>query len=235
MGLWDIPVAKRVIHDNNYIAPPIHAAMYTSMIQPSSTPPIYKPHPTIRTNDYLHTFADMNDLIDVNETNILVEQQLKRDMQDFKLASITPTLNVIIRKKQPQLDLVNFLHGACFAPVASTWIKAIRNGHFATWPGLTPELVTKHLPTSVYTAKGHLNQERKFLQSTKKNKNYEAQIKEIKYKFAQLKKQVTSDKSLTQVLQQEILQDAFPTSDQPNKKTHEIVYAVIQDSDITAE
>ena len=42
------------------------------------------------------------------------------------------------------------------------------------------------------------------------------------------------DTSLTQVLQQEILQDAFPTSDTPNVKTHEVVYAVIQDSDVTA-
>ena len=109
-GLWDIPVAKRVVHANNYIAPPTHAAMYTSTIQPSSAPPICKPHTTNKANDYLHIFADMNDLIDVNETNILVDQQLKRDMQDFKLANITPTLNVIIRKKQPQLEQSNYLY-----------------------------------------------------------------------------------------------------------------------------
>ena len=95
----------------------------------------------------------MNPLIDVNETHLLVDQQLKGDAQDYQLGSIHPKINVILRKKQPQLDLVTFLHGACFAPVASTWVKAIKNGHFTTWPGLTPELVTKHLPTSVHTAK----------------------------------------------------------------------------------
>ena len=49
----------------------------------------------------------------------------------------------------------------------STWIKAIDNGHFATWPGLTADLVRKHLPKSTATIKGHLNQQRKNLRSTK--------------------------------------------------------------------
>ena len=61
-----------------------------------------------------------------------MDQQLKQDSKDLQLANIYPAINVIIRKKQPQLDLVTFLHGACFAPVASTWIKAIRNRNFAT-------------------------------------------------------------------------------------------------------
>jgi hypothetical protein len=34
-------------------------------------------------------------------------------------------------------DLVRFLHAAAFSPVPDTWLKAIRAGHFATWPGLT--------------------------------------------------------------------------------------------------
>jgi hypothetical protein len=27
-------------------------------------------------------------------------------------------------------DLINYLHDACFSPVKSTWIKAIKNGNF---------------------------------------------------------------------------------------------------------
>jgi hypothetical protein len=34
-------------------------------------------------------------------------------------------------------DLVRFLHAAALSPVADTWIKAIKAGHFSTWPGLT--------------------------------------------------------------------------------------------------
>jgi hypothetical protein len=62
---------------------------------------------------------------------------------------------------------VQFLYAACGSPVPSTWITAINNGHFATWPGLTADLVRKHLPKSMATVKGHLNQKRKNLRSTK--------------------------------------------------------------------
>jgi hypothetical protein len=65
-------------------------------------------------------------------------------------------------------DLVRFLHAAAFSPVPDTWIKAIRAGHFATWPGLTEELVRKHLPKKLVTVKGHLIQRRKNLRSTTK-------------------------------------------------------------------
>ena len=53
---------------------------------------------------------------------------------------------------------IQFLHAAAFSPVTSTWIDAIRNGHFLGWPGLTAEAVTKHLPKSFATAQGHLDQ-----------------------------------------------------------------------------
>jgi hypothetical protein len=36
-----------------------------------------------------------------------------------------------------QKDLNNYLHAACFSPVKSTWITAIKNGNFSSWPGLT--------------------------------------------------------------------------------------------------
>jgi hypothetical protein len=66
-------------------------------------------------------------------------------------------------------ELVQFLHAACGSPVPSTWIRAIKQGHFVTWPGPTTSLVHKHLPKSLATVKGHLNQQRKSLQSTKPN------------------------------------------------------------------
>jgi hypothetical protein len=59
-----------------------------------------------------------------------------------------------------QKDLINYLHAACFSPVKSTWIAAIKNGHFTSWPGLTEHAVEKHLSKSTSTTKGHLNQQR---------------------------------------------------------------------------
>jgi hypothetical protein len=48
-------------------------------------------------------------------------------------------------------ELVQFLHAACGR--TSTWIRAIEQGHFATWSGLNANLVRKHLPKSIASAK----------------------------------------------------------------------------------
>ena len=234
-GLWDIPVTKRQVQQDNFIPPSSHAALYTST--PITSPAVNHLHrkriPV--SNTYNHIFDDLEPLIDVNETHFLVDQQLKEDAQDCQLGRIHPKINVILRKKQPQLDLITFLHGACFAPVTSTWVKAIKNGHFTTWPGLTSELVTKYLPTSVYTAKGHLNQERKFLQSTNtKSQDYKVRMETIRLKLERLKAQIKPGASLSDALVQDMHDDTFPTSDQPNMKKHEVVYSIIQDNSITA-
>jgi hypothetical protein len=34
-------------------------------------------------------------------------------------------------------DTITYLHACCFSPVQDTWLKAIQNGHFATWPSIT--------------------------------------------------------------------------------------------------
>jgi hypothetical protein len=52
------------------------------------------------------------------------------------------------------------LHAACFSPVKSAWIKAIKNGFFSSWPGLNEHSVEKYLSKYTATAKCHLNQQR---------------------------------------------------------------------------
>jgi hypothetical protein len=47
-----------------------------------------------------------------------------------------------------QKDLINYLHAACFSPVKSTWITAIKNGNFSFWPGLTEHAVEKNMSKS---------------------------------------------------------------------------------------
>jgi hypothetical protein len=66
-----------------------------------------------------------------------------------------------------QKDLINYIHAACFSPVKSTWITAIKNGHFTSWPRLTEHTGEKHLSTSTSTTKGHLNQQRQNARTTK--------------------------------------------------------------------
>jgi hypothetical protein len=67
-------------------------------------------------------------------------------------------------------ELINYLHATAFSPVKSTWIKAIKNGNFASWPGLTEQAIEKHLSKSVATVKGHLNQQIMYARSTQPKK-----------------------------------------------------------------
>ena len=53
-------------------------------------------------------------------------------------------------------DLVQYLHCCAFSPIVTTCTKAIDAGNFSTWPGLTSELVCKHLPNPMATSKGNL-------------------------------------------------------------------------------
>jgi hypothetical protein len=49
--------------------------------------------------------------------------------------------------------------------VTDTWLKAIQNGNFATWPSVTVENVRKYLSKSDATSKGHMNQIRQIIRS----------------------------------------------------------------------
>lgn len=60
-------------------------------------------------------------------------------------------------------EYITFLHQAYVSPVKSTWLKAINNNHFKSWPKLTAQNVNKYLGKTIHTMKDHMPQ-------TKKNK-----------------------------------------------------------------
>ena len=110
---------------------------------------------------------------------------------DFLKAHIepsNPSLSVIIRKKQTHTDLARYLHAACLSPVSWTFATAIKKIFFKTWPGLTPELITKHLPPVIATTQGHLHQEHQNLHSTKQtSETHRKQMEKIKLRIKALK------------------------------------------------
>jgi hypothetical protein len=63
---------------------------------------------------------------------------------------------------------VKYLHQCCHSRTTSAFIKAIDNNFLTTWPGLTSDLVRKHLPKLDATIKGHLRQTFKNKRSTNK-------------------------------------------------------------------
>ncbi len=54
------------------------------------------------------------------------------------------------------LQAIAYLHAVPGFPVKETWVRAINNGNYVTWSGLTTEMVNKHFPKSVEMQKGHL-------------------------------------------------------------------------------
>ncbi len=62
---------------------------------------------------------------------------------------------------------VKWMHAVCGYPVKSTWMCAIRAGNYVGWPMLTEQNVSKYYPQSDETLKGHMNQARKNVLSTK--------------------------------------------------------------------
>jgi hypothetical protein len=75
--------------------------------------------------------------------------------------------NGTLQTGKPKHELATYLHATLGSPVPSTLLHAIHCGQFPTFPGLTTNLISKHLPKTVATALGHQDQVAKHLRSTK--------------------------------------------------------------------
>ena len=124
-------------------------------------------------------------------------------------------------KKKTHSDLAIYLHACCFYPVKFTCRAAIKKGLFKTWPGLTTQLVDKHLPLSPATIKGHMIQEHSNLQSTKANLSKKLHIiddlcnKTMKLTIGDIRQNnVTIDNT-----------DLHPPPPAPNIKRNEVIHS----------
>ena len=160
-GLWDVPLQnhpnpKTQIHHDNFKMPRKHS--------------IYqKQNPSKQICIVTKKANKITKIQTVREHDITMEA-LDKILEDQKIKdNKREKVNIIIHKKQAKSKLAQFLHATCFSPVTSTFVKAIKNNNFTTWPGLTEQLILRHLPTSIATLKGHMKQEFQGLQSTKQN------------------------------------------------------------------
>ena len=62
---------------------------------------------------------------------------------------------------------IKWMHAVCGYPVKTTWSKAAKAGNFVGWPLLTEKNINKYYPETDETHKGHMNQQRKNVRSTK--------------------------------------------------------------------
>jgi hypothetical protein len=62
--------------------------------------------------------------------------------------------------------VLRFLHAALGHPTQATLLTAARHGNLVTFPGLTPQNISRHFPESDKTQKGHMNQTKQGVRST---------------------------------------------------------------------
>ena len=223
-GLWDIPVPKHNITTQCCIQPNIHAVLHQKSkheVKHDNKPPPTKSISTLLP-PHLQNLGELASTIDLE--NAITHQLIHDNKFPPK-----PKANIILRKKETHMNLVRYLHAACFSPVPSTFKKAIKNGFLKSWPGLTTSLVDKHLPPSEATAKGHLRQERQHLQSTKRTPHDKHPIDDLCHKTKHLSLNNLSNACFTAEMD-----DFFPKSDSPNVKTNAVAYAIINHEDMSA-
>ena len=117
-------------------------------------------------------------------------------------ASITPEINIILRKDKTKSELIQYFHGSLLWPLKDTFKNAIQSQFLSSFPELTPSLLF-HLPPSAITAQGHMRQEFKNLQST----NYKDKLRDIQKKIDDLKSS-SPTASLQDLLESDIKSDS---------------------------
>jgi len=90
---------------------------------------------------------------------------LARTSSDQFIAGVD-VANAIFDLPNSRQSLMYF-HAAAGFPTKESFTDAVRAGNYATWPGLTTTLISKHFPDSDETQKGHMKGQRKGVRSTK--------------------------------------------------------------------
>ena len=100
-----------------------------------------------------------------NRTNRLWHVELPATPQQHSAFATKPVNHV-----QTMADMVAFAHAALYSPVLSTLQKALKK-NYVHIPGLTEQSLKRYPPESTATPKGHLDQQRQNLASTKASKS----------------------------------------------------------------
>jgi hypothetical protein len=72
---------------------------------------------------------------------------------------------------------IKYLHAAACFPMKNTWVKAIKNGNYVSWPGLTVDAVNIHFPESIKAQQGHIKKQRQNVRSSKQKQIVEETMK----------------------------------------------------------
>ena len=103
--------------------------------------------------------------------NLDIQQPLGLGLAPQQAPRMATGFNACNHESSSVLGLVHRLHACAGFPKPDTWIKAINNGCFIGWPGLTVSRVRKHLGKHEMTAMGHPKSHRQGTRTTSKGAN----------------------------------------------------------------
>ena len=84
----------------------------------------------------------------------------------------TTTLQSFSAYDLPSVEaLIRYLHAAAGFSIRNPWVKFIKSGNFASWPGLTYQNASKTCPITNKILKGHMAQVHQGICYTKPNPN----------------------------------------------------------------
>ena len=70
--------------------------------------------------------------------------------------------------KLPSINsTIRYLHAAADFPTKESWLRAIRQGNYNSWPLINVKNVARHFPESEETLKGHMHGQCQGVRSTK--------------------------------------------------------------------
>jgi hypothetical protein len=123
--------------------------------------------------DVLITCKGKPILIGVRDSHRRYQIPLMQQREQWQLQRPSKQVQKALRQANSVYDLpstkqaIKWMHAICGYPVKSTWLKAIKTGNYLGWPMLNERNVQKYYPKTIKTVKGHLNQTRKNMRSTK--------------------------------------------------------------------
>ena len=120
-------------------------------------------------DDCIAVFTKYNVQILKKDTVLITGRRTSNGLWSIPLDVPTAThqANGILRLDKSRAELAIYHHTTLGSPAPSTLLRAIRRGHLTTFPGLTTQLISKHLPKSLATSLGHQDQEAKNIRSTR--------------------------------------------------------------------
>ena len=88
-------------------------------------------------------------------------------------AIATATAASAILRSDTDEKFATFIHKSFGSPVFSTFLRAVRKGNLSSYPRLTATMITTYLSLTAATARGHLDQHRRGIDSTSLNDSAE--------------------------------------------------------------